>query len=176
MEVPLADARVQEALRLLREAGRLDLIQGDLGAPSRPPRRASGGVAAAVLACSEPRGAASLQLVSGRGGGRLRARGEGRRTGARSFGDRRVVARDSPKRRNATGRVHLSGEGAPAAASIGRLGLVENGCTIKGTVVVVIVAEEQVQRGLGQIRNVTTEKGDRADNILAEKGSEEQDK
>ncbi|KAJ1210421.1 hypothetical protein NDU88_005785 [Pleurodeles waltl] len=33
--------------------------------------------------------------------------------------------------------------------SIGRLGLVENGCTIKGTVVVVIVAEEQVQRGVG---------------------------
>ncbi|KAJ1104574.1 hypothetical protein NDU88_001984 [Pleurodeles waltl] len=99
MGVPLADARVQEALRLLREAGRLDLIQGELGALSRPPRWASGGVAAAVLACSEPRGAASRQLV--------------------------------------------------VFKSIGRLGLVENGCTIKGTVVVVIVTEEQVQRGVG---------------------------
>ncbi|KAJ1171797.1 hypothetical protein NDU88_003655 [Pleurodeles waltl] len=126
MGVPLADSRVQEALRLLREAGRLDLIQGELGAPSRPPRRASGGVAAAVLACSEPRGAASRQLVRGRGGGRLRARGEGRRAGARSFGDRRVVARDSPKRRNAAGRVHISGGGAPAAA-VSRRGRVLSG-------------------------------------------------
>ncbi|KAJ1160539.1 hypothetical protein NDU88_001039 [Pleurodeles waltl] len=38
------------------------------------------------------------------------------------------------------------------------------------------VRDIQVQRGLGRIRNVTTEKGDRADNISREKGSEEQDK
>ncbi|KAJ1197918.1 hypothetical protein NDU88_001762 [Pleurodeles waltl] len=126
MGVPLADARVQEALRILREAGRLDLIQGELGAPSRPPRRASGGVAAAVLACSESRGAASRQLVSRMGGGRLRAWGEGRRAGARSLGDRRVVARGSPKRRSAAGRAHLSGEGAPAAA-VNRRGRVLSG-------------------------------------------------
>ncbi|KAJ1101393.1 hypothetical protein NDU88_006461 [Pleurodeles waltl] len=130
MGVPLADARVQEAFRLLREAGRLDLIQGGMGAPSRPPRRASGGVAAAVLACSESRGAASRQLVSRRDGGRVRACGEGRRAGARSLGDRRVVARGSPKRRSAAGRVQPSGEGAPAAAVKklrGRVLLVQRG-------------------------------------------------
>ncbi|KAJ1130176.1 hypothetical protein NDU88_008532 [Pleurodeles waltl] len=58
----MADARVQEAFRLLREAGRLDLIQSGVGGPSRPTRRASSGVAAAVLACSESRGAARKHM------------------------------------------------------------------------------------------------------------------
>ncbi|KAJ1123537.1 hypothetical protein NDU88_002006 [Pleurodeles waltl] len=75
----MADARVQEAFRLLREAGRLDLIQSGVGGPSRPARRASSGVAAAVLACSESRGAASKQmgaLTEPAVGQRLRLAGE----------------------------------------------------------------------------------------------------
>ncbi|KAJ1112797.1 hypothetical protein NDU88_001058 [Pleurodeles waltl] len=56
------DAKVQEALRLLREAGCLNLLQGGMGGPLRPLRRASSGVAAAVLACSASRSAAGRQL------------------------------------------------------------------------------------------------------------------
>ncbi|KAJ1209843.1 hypothetical protein NDU88_005215 [Pleurodeles waltl] len=70
----MSDFKVQEALRLLREAGRLDLIQGGVGGPSRPPRRASGRVAATVLACSTMRGGARKQAVSRRGRGRVRGR------------------------------------------------------------------------------------------------------
>ncbi|KAJ1177127.1 hypothetical protein NDU88_002389 [Pleurodeles waltl] len=44
--------KVQEASRLLEEAGRMDLLKEGLGGPSRPSGRASGGVAAVVLSCS----------------------------------------------------------------------------------------------------------------------------
>ncbi|KAJ1199006.1 hypothetical protein NDU88_002844 [Pleurodeles waltl] len=113
----MADARVQEAFRLLREAGRLDLVKSRVGGPSRPTRRASSGVAPAVLACSESRGAASRHMVSGRGGGRARARGEGRRNASRVPGARRVVARVSPAAKGAAGRTRPSEEGAPEAAA-----------------------------------------------------------
>ncbi|KAJ1142306.1 hypothetical protein NDU88_008633 [Pleurodeles waltl] len=50
-----AEEKVQAALRLLTEAGCLDILKEDVVGPSRPPRRASSGVAVAVLACSPPR-------------------------------------------------------------------------------------------------------------------------
>ncbi|KAJ1124364.1 hypothetical protein NDU88_002825 [Pleurodeles waltl] len=48
------DLKVQQALALLREAGRLDLVAPEALAPGRPVQRASAGVAAAVVACSPP--------------------------------------------------------------------------------------------------------------------------
>ncbi|KAJ1186843.1 hypothetical protein NDU88_003623 [Pleurodeles waltl] len=116
VEFLMADTMVQEAFRLLREAGRLDLVKSGVGGPSRPTPRASSGVAAAVLACSESRGAASRTMVSGRGGGRARARGEGRRNASRVSGARRMAVGDSPAGKGAAGRTRPSGEGAPEAA------------------------------------------------------------
>ncbi|KAJ1164676.1 hypothetical protein NDU88_005110 [Pleurodeles waltl] len=70
MSSSMAERKVQEALRLLEEAGRLDLLQEGVGGPSRPPRRASGGVAAAVLACSTSRDVGGRQAGRGCAGGR----------------------------------------------------------------------------------------------------------
>ncbi|KAJ1156030.1 hypothetical protein NDU88_008755 [Pleurodeles waltl] len=49
------DARVAEAMRLLREAGRLDLLADGVACRERPMRQAASGVTAAVAACSSPR-------------------------------------------------------------------------------------------------------------------------
>ncbi|KAJ1180203.1 hypothetical protein NDU88_005425 [Pleurodeles waltl] len=49
------DPKILEAVALLRQAGRLDLLVEGALAPERPARRASTGVAAAVAACSPPR-------------------------------------------------------------------------------------------------------------------------
>lgn len=51
------DIRVLEAMHLLSEAGRMDLLIGPPGpaGSGRPARQASAGVAAAVAACSPPR-------------------------------------------------------------------------------------------------------------------------
>ncbi|KAJ1128576.1 hypothetical protein NDU88_006953 [Pleurodeles waltl] len=73
----MSERKVQEALHLLEEAGRLDLLQGGVGGSSRPPRRTSGGVAAAVLACSTARDGGRRQAVSRRGRGRFRGRAGG---------------------------------------------------------------------------------------------------
>ncbi|KAJ1092317.1 hypothetical protein NDU88_005428 [Pleurodeles waltl] len=48
-------AKVQEALCLLEEAGQLDLVRVEAAVASRPAKRASSGVAAAVLAYLPPR-------------------------------------------------------------------------------------------------------------------------
>ncbi|KAJ1200406.1 hypothetical protein NDU88_004230 [Pleurodeles waltl] len=48
------DARVAEAMRLLREASRLDLLADGVACCERPMRQAASGVAAAVAACSSP--------------------------------------------------------------------------------------------------------------------------
>ncbi|KAJ1213768.1 hypothetical protein NDU88_001399 [Pleurodeles waltl] len=53
-----SEAKVMEAVALLRQAGRLDLLREGALALTRPARRASAGVAAAVAACSPPRIAA----------------------------------------------------------------------------------------------------------------------
>ncbi|KAJ1210149.1 hypothetical protein NDU88_005517 [Pleurodeles waltl] len=56
-----AESKVQEALRLLREAGRLDILK-------------EGDVVAAVITCSSPRAPDDRQAVRRRGGGRYRGR------------------------------------------------------------------------------------------------------
>ncbi|KAJ1090727.1 hypothetical protein NDU88_003856 [Pleurodeles waltl] len=50
-----AEGKVQQALRLLEEAGRLDLVRPGAAAAARPVRKAASGVATAVMACSPPR-------------------------------------------------------------------------------------------------------------------------
>ncbi|KAJ1123602.1 hypothetical protein NDU88_002070 [Pleurodeles waltl] len=60
------EAKVREALALLRQAGRLDLLRDGALAPTRPARRASAGVA--VAACSPPR-VASAGKVRGAASG-----------------------------------------------------------------------------------------------------------
>ncbi|KAJ1216161.1 hypothetical protein NDU88_003767 [Pleurodeles waltl] len=61
------DPKVQEALALLRQAGRLDLLKEEALAPGRPARRASAGVAVSVVACSPPRPAHGAQVGGSRG-------------------------------------------------------------------------------------------------------------
>ncbi|KAJ1106187.1 hypothetical protein NDU88_003590 [Pleurodeles waltl] len=67
----MADPKVLEAVALLRQAGRLDLLREGALEPGRPARRSSAGVAAAVTACSPPR---LVEKVRGVGTG-ARARG-----------------------------------------------------------------------------------------------------
>ncbi|KAJ1211286.1 hypothetical protein NDU88_006647 [Pleurodeles waltl] len=52
----MADDKVRAALALLQQAGRMDLVRTEALATGRPARRASAGVAAAVMACSPPLG------------------------------------------------------------------------------------------------------------------------
>ncbi|KAJ1128486.1 hypothetical protein NDU88_006864 [Pleurodeles waltl] len=78
-----AEAKVQQELRLLEEAGCLDLVRPGAAADACPVRKAASSVAAAVMACSPPRHVTGLKKVSplGKGkarpfGGRARGRGE----------------------------------------------------------------------------------------------------
>ncbi|KAJ1172367.1 hypothetical protein NDU88_004214 [Pleurodeles waltl] len=75
----MAEEKVRQALALLEQAGRMDLVQPEAFGPGQPVRRASTGVAAAVLACSPPRTAQPMSLV--RMGGRA-AGGTGKRGAA----------------------------------------------------------------------------------------------
>ncbi|KAJ1097132.1 hypothetical protein NDU88_002259 [Pleurodeles waltl] len=50
------DVGVSQPLRLLRKAGRLDLLAEGVAGRARPARRAASSVAAAVATCSPPRG------------------------------------------------------------------------------------------------------------------------
>ncbi|KAJ1207826.1 hypothetical protein NDU88_003216 [Pleurodeles waltl] len=83
------DPKILEAVALLRQAGRLDLLVDGALAPERPARRASAGVAAAVAACSPPRSSGGRKVsgaargagakgVLGAGSGRPRGRAVGR--------------------------------------------------------------------------------------------------
>ncbi|KAJ1185836.1 hypothetical protein NDU88_002623 [Pleurodeles waltl] len=56
------DSKVLEALALLQQAGRMDLVKEEALAPGCPARRASAGVAAAVAACSMLRLAGGAQF------------------------------------------------------------------------------------------------------------------
>ncbi|KAJ1127319.1 hypothetical protein NDU88_005722 [Pleurodeles waltl] len=84
-----AEAKVQQALRLLEEAGRLDLRRSEAAEAARPVRRAASGVAAAVLACSPPccesapkkEVSARLKGKAQALGGRERGRGRGKGVG-----------------------------------------------------------------------------------------------
>ncbi|KAJ1125419.1 hypothetical protein NDU88_003851 [Pleurodeles waltl] len=59
------DKNVLEAVALLRQAGRMDLLREEALAPGRPARRASAEVAAAVAACSPPRASGIVKVRSG---------------------------------------------------------------------------------------------------------------
>ncbi|KAJ1176411.1 hypothetical protein NDU88_001692 [Pleurodeles waltl] len=70
---------VEEALALLRRAGRMDLVNPEGRHALRPARMAAQGVAAAILACSPPRSAGGRNKV--RSLGRAAGRGRGRAAG-----------------------------------------------------------------------------------------------
>ncbi|KAJ1175080.1 hypothetical protein NDU88_000371 [Pleurodeles waltl] len=55
-------AEVLEAMALLKQAGRMDLLKEEALMPGRPARRASAGVAAAVAAWSPSRAAGGTQV------------------------------------------------------------------------------------------------------------------
>ncbi|KAJ1099148.1 hypothetical protein NDU88_004252 [Pleurodeles waltl] len=86
------EAKVLEAVALLRQAGRMDLLKEGALAPARPARRASAGVAAA--ACSPPRVVAADKVrgaswgagaKGGPGAGKGRSTGQGRVGNPRGF-------------------------------------------------------------------------------------------
>ncbi|KAJ1125996.1 hypothetical protein NDU88_004409 [Pleurodeles waltl] len=68
---------LQEALALLRRAGRMDLLNQDGLNALRLARRAAQGVAAAVLACSPPLSPGYVRKVSSPGWAAGRAAGRG---------------------------------------------------------------------------------------------------
>ncbi|KAJ1115551.1 hypothetical protein NDU88_003774 [Pleurodeles waltl] len=73
------EAKVLEAVALLRQAGRMDFLKDGALAPGRPARRASAGVAAAVAACSPPRVAGAVKVRGvPRGAGAKGVFGEGK--------------------------------------------------------------------------------------------------
>ncbi|KAJ1170920.1 hypothetical protein NDU88_002791 [Pleurodeles waltl] len=90
------ESKVQQALALLREAGRLDLVAPEALAQGHPVRRASAGVAAAVAACSPPRAAASGKMNAGRGRA-VREAGLGAGRAARGRGGVSGRAREAPR-------------------------------------------------------------------------------
>ncbi|KAJ1209566.1 hypothetical protein NDU88_004940 [Pleurodeles waltl] len=105
------DTKVLEAVALLRQAGRLDLLKEGALAPTRPARRASAGAAAAVAACSPPRGPT---------GGKVRgpARGVGAKGGpgaGKGSVRGRVRVGDSPRVSRAPGRAGRRPRLIPAA-------------------------------------------------------------
>ncbi|KAJ1192611.1 hypothetical protein NDU88_001918 [Pleurodeles waltl] len=121
--VKMAERKVQEALRLLEEAGRLDHLQDCVGGPPRPPRRASGGVAAAVLTCSTARNVGRRQEVSRRGEGRVRGWGGGviARGRGRALETHRAAPLGSPRTRGVAVRARASsGVAAGAGVMCGR--------------------------------------------------------
>ncbi|KAJ1190868.1 hypothetical protein NDU88_000187 [Pleurodeles waltl] len=71
------DSRVLQAMKLLKETGRLDLLVKNAARRDRPVRRAASVMAAAVAACSPPRRirVRSTPQVRRVGGGRVRGRG-----------------------------------------------------------------------------------------------------
>ncbi|KAJ1126402.1 hypothetical protein NDU88_004810 [Pleurodeles waltl] len=105
-----SEAKVMEAVALLRQAGRLDLLREGALAPTRPARRASAGVAAAVAACSPSR-------VAGVGKVRGPSRGAGARGGpgaglGRVYGRERVG--ETPRVSREPGRAGRRSSGFPA--------------------------------------------------------------
>ncbi|KAJ1096068.1 hypothetical protein NDU88_001214 [Pleurodeles waltl] len=95
-----SEKKVIEAVALLRQAGRLDLLKEGALAPTGPARRASAGVEAAVAACSPPRGVAGGK-VRGPSWGVGAKGGPGAGKG-RVYGQERVG--DSPRVFRAPGR------------------------------------------------------------------------
>ncbi|KAJ1157239.1 hypothetical protein NDU88_009954 [Pleurodeles waltl] len=71
-----SDAKVQEALRLLWEAGRLDMVREEALHAPHPVQRAVSGVVVAVLACSSARHVPSKELETWLGGQALEYTGK----------------------------------------------------------------------------------------------------
>ncbi|KAJ1135602.1 hypothetical protein NDU88_002040 [Pleurodeles waltl] len=94
------EAKVLEAVALLRQAGRIDLLKDGALALTRPARKASAGVAAAVAACSPPRVAPAVK-VRGAASGVVTKGGSGAGTGSFSGRER---GGESPKVSRGTGR------------------------------------------------------------------------
>ncbi|KAJ1106862.1 hypothetical protein NDU88_004260 [Pleurodeles waltl] len=127
------EAKVREALALLRQAGRLDLLKEGALATTRPARRASAGVAAVVAACSPPRAVYGGKVrCASRGAGR--GVGPGRVLGGcmgglelgnpRGFPESRDARRGCPAappcRKGGRGRVRGQASGPWSRASSGR--------------------------------------------------------
>ncbi|KAJ1125543.1 hypothetical protein NDU88_003971 [Pleurodeles waltl] len=87
------DSKVLEALELLQQAGRMDLVKEEALAPGRPARRASAGVAAA---CSPPLPAGGAQ-VRGVAQGVVRRAGMGAAGAGKESAGRRGLDPGSPR-------------------------------------------------------------------------------
>ncbi|KAJ1177528.1 hypothetical protein NDU88_002783 [Pleurodeles waltl] len=104
------DPRVRQAMQLLKEAGRLDLLVEVGARHERPAHQAASGVAAAVAACSPPRGSGGRRATQVRGLG---------------FGKGQAGKASAPARRVVSARVQRPGPlGArpPASVTKGRAG------------------------------------------------------
>ncbi|KAJ1127327.1 hypothetical protein NDU88_005730 [Pleurodeles waltl] len=137
-----SEAKVREALALLCQAGRLDLLKEGALAPTRPARRASAGVAAVVAACSLPRVAASGKV-------RCASQGAGARGGP-GAGPRRVY-----------GRVRV-GESSGVSREPGRAGMRPSGISAqKGRAGPHVAAGQQAleQGQLGALEPSASKKG-----------------
>ncbi|KAJ1166511.1 hypothetical protein NDU88_006911 [Pleurodeles waltl] len=75
----MAEEKVRQALALLEQAGRMDLVRPEALGPLRLAHRALAGVVAAVMACSPPRAGKTASQV--RRGGRAQE-GPGRKSAA----------------------------------------------------------------------------------------------
>ncbi|KAJ1210407.1 hypothetical protein NDU88_005771 [Pleurodeles waltl] len=118
------DLKVQQALALLWEAGRLDLVAPEALAQGRPVRRASAGVGAAVVACSPPCAAGSGKVSAGRGrAGREAGPGAGMAGRGRvGFGG---AVREAPRASLEAGlgqRARASGNTAQRSTAVRRYG------------------------------------------------------
>ncbi|KAJ1114929.1 hypothetical protein NDU88_003159 [Pleurodeles waltl] len=123
------DRRVRQALALLKEAGRLDLLAAPVAPKERPVRKAASGVAVAVVACSPPRERTQVsRAVRGRSGrlalaarGRVKAAPKGR---PRPLGARRPLGRNGGAAGGTAGNspaAQRRGQrGAPSGLSVGR--------------------------------------------------------
>ncbi|KAJ1217899.1 hypothetical protein NDU88_005486 [Pleurodeles waltl] len=145
----MSERKVQEALRLLEEAGRLDLLQGGVGGSSRPPRRASAGVATAVLACSTARDGGRRQAVSMRGRVRGRAGGELASGRGRASETHRAAPLGSLRARGAAVCVRASSGGAAVAGAGGRCG---RGLRARGPAGLLTARPAAVERRVGTTR------------------------
>ncbi|KAJ1166609.1 hypothetical protein NDU88_007008 [Pleurodeles waltl] len=113
--------KVKAALALLKKAGRMDLVREEALAPGHPARRASGGVAAAVAACSPPRAGAGVQVRGfGRGAGGAAVKGAvraGRRSAGRRVRECQGIPSGRPQAPSGSRRVvPRAGKGASGAA------------------------------------------------------------
>ncbi|KAJ1214317.1 hypothetical protein NDU88_001936 [Pleurodeles waltl] len=121
------DRRVRQAMALLKEAGRLDLLAAPVAPKERPVRKAASGVAAAVVACSPPRERTQVsRAFRGRSGrlalaarGRVKAAPKGR---PRPLGARRPLGRDGGAAGGAAGISPVAKRrgqrGAPSGSSV----------------------------------------------------------